>query len=146
MSGGSFNYVSICEPEDLLSGGHDDDVEALAADLRSLGWADDAADATEAALAQLRAANARWREAPLAGLRDLWKALEWWRSGDWGEDRLRERLGEWRAGRDGTTPEGDLVQVVAQALLRASEEDSDYAREDDFERMARAAIAAVRAS
>ena len=101
MSGGSFNYLCDARDlEDLMAKRHDlsDMVDALA----HLGYAADAAQETASLLAQIRAANAR-AEASTERLRDVWKAVEWWKSGDRDEDAVKEALDKYRGEISGST-------------------------------------------
>lgn len=94
MSGGSYNY--LCHAWDLdklLEQEHD--LQAMAARLAGLGWAKDAARETEELLVLLR----QWQVAAdvrVERLKDVWKAVEWWDSCDWSEDRVRSALAEYR--------------------------------------------------
>jgi hypothetical protein len=94
VSGGSFNY--LCHTWDLSDiidkmGSLEEMSQALAA----LGYAQDAARETEELLVILR----QWEvqtTVRLDRLRDVWQAMEWWRSCDWGETQFREALAEYR--------------------------------------------------
>lgn len=94
MSGGSFNY--LCHTFDL-----DDlidkrgSLEAMATELAGLGYAQDAARETEELLVMLRQWEVR-ATVRVERLRGVWKAVEWWRSSDYGEDQVREALAEYR--------------------------------------------------
>lgn len=82
MSGGSFNYLYTT---DMLA--HEHDLRDMRDALADAG-AKDAADATDAIL--------KAAEVP-DPLRDLWHAMEWWRSADYAENQFREALDEYRA-------------------------------------------------
>lgn len=94
MSGGSFNYLChTWDLPDLIT--KQSDLEDMSKALAALGYAKDAARETEELLVILR----QWEVQAgvrLDRLRDVWKAMEWWRSCDWGEDDLREALAEYR--------------------------------------------------
>ena len=94
MSGGSFNY--LCHTWDL-NGLIDKcgDLEAMASELSGLGYAQDAARETEELVVMLRQWEVR-ATVRIERLREVWKAVEWWRSCDYGEDRVREALAEYR--------------------------------------------------
>lgn len=97
MSGGSYNYLcAYRELEGLLE--HQGDLEEMADRLAGLGYAEDAARETQELLVQLRQwkVRAEVRAERLAG---VWKAVEWWDSADWGEDRVKEALAEYRGER-----------------------------------------------
>jgi hypothetical protein len=84
VSGGSHNYLYSA---DLSWNSRNDDLEAMAARLEELG-VPDAAEQTRALLAP---------ELPQSSpLRDLWHAVEWTDSGDWGDDQLAEAVASWR--------------------------------------------------
>lgn len=94
MSGGSFNY--LCHtwdlPELVTKQG---DLADMAQALAALGYAKDAARETEELLVILR----QWEVQAgvrLDRLREVWKAMEWWRSCDWGEDQFKGALAEYR--------------------------------------------------
>lgn len=94
MSGGAFNYLCYeNDLEGLLGKVHDlsDMTDALA----HLGYAADAAQETASLLAHIRATNARV-EASSRRLTEVWKAMEWWKSCDWGEDAVRQALADYR--------------------------------------------------
>lgn len=94
MSGGSYNYLCHTWDLDKLLQ-HESDLEAMSARLAGLGYATDAARETEELILLLR----QWRnraDTRLDRLRDVWKAVEWWDSCDWGEDQVREALVEYR--------------------------------------------------
>lgn len=56
---------------------------------------EDAAKETYSLLVQLRQWETR-ADVHMERLRAVWKAVEWWDSGDWGEDDVREALAEYR--------------------------------------------------
>jgi hypothetical protein len=82
MSGGSFNYICFKETIDELSG-YDEDIIAMSNALHALGYAWPAVE-TERILAIIERANEEVRmileDKKLA---QLWKAVEWYHSGDW---------------------------------------------------------------
>lgn len=91
MSGGSFNY--LCYADDRRDGGWAaalEDMRDMAKALREAGAAD-AADGTDAVVA----AYERIAHEQCEPLRGVWKALEWYRSGDWGPEALRDALREY---------------------------------------------------
>ena len=89
MSGGSFNY--LCYAEDLSD--RVGSIEDMARHLEEYLGAEDAAVATRGVVAKLKQAN---DSADV--LREVWKAVEWWQSGDWAKDQAAEALAEWRCG------------------------------------------------
>ena len=94
MSGGSFNYLChTWDLGDLVS--KMGDLEAMSQAIASVGYAQDAARETEELLVILR----QWEVQAgvrLERLREVWKAMEWWRSCDYSEDQFREALAEYR--------------------------------------------------
>jgi len=82
VSGGSYNY--LCYHSDSLSE-HRADLASMADRLEGLPWKPDAAVATRRCLALIEEAQ-RLAES----LSHAWHAIEWWDSGDWGEDAARE--------------------------------------------------------
>lgn len=93
MSGGSYNYLFIKQADELF--GDDNDLERMADRLAGLGWADDAAKDTYDLLAVLRTQTVRV-DAARDRLRDLFQAVEWWDSGDSGEEGVRQALASYR--------------------------------------------------
>lgn len=93
MSGGSFNYLCYAELPDLLN--RDWDIQSMADELAKLGYAKDAAKETMDLLLDLRSAVNRL-ETRKEHISDVWKALEWWHSGDWSEESFKEELEKWR--------------------------------------------------
>lgn len=94
MSGGSYNYLCSKDAAELLSG-HHSDLREMADTLASLGYAKDAAVETEELLLMLRQFDIRI-QTRVDRLRGVWKAVEWWKSGDWGEDDVHETLAKYR--------------------------------------------------
>jgi hypothetical protein len=96
MSGGSYNYLGlICYDDlgELLA--KEGDLRDMADRLAGLGYAEDAARETEELLTMLRQWKTR-AEVRVRRLNDVWHAVEWWDSADWGEDRVREALAKYR--------------------------------------------------
>ncbi len=93
MSGGSFEYLcyknfsEIVERTDLL--------QEMADELAKLGYANDAAKETQRLLNDIRKMENRI-DVHLESLKEVWKAMEWWKSCDWGEDSLKEALMAYR--------------------------------------------------
>jgi hypothetical protein len=94
VSGGSYNYLCWTDdlPELLDRAGNLDEMSKR---LAGLGYAADAARETEELLLLLRQFHNR-AMARVERLSGVWKAVEWWDSGDWGEGRLREALAKYR--------------------------------------------------
>ena len=97
MSGGSFNYLFSADSASQL-GGKEEDLERMAETLAKLGYAPDAAQETFELLLELRAFDARLK-AHHSRLWAVWRAVERWRSGDSGEDFVKEMLALYRSAR-----------------------------------------------
>jgi hypothetical protein len=80
MSGGSFNYLYGQDPYNEY------DLKSMAEDLRKRGMYE-ASEAT-IALIQQRASEE---------LAELWQAVEWHRSNDWGEAEVARAFVKWEA-------------------------------------------------
>jgi Zn-dependent oligopeptidase len=92
MSGGSYEYLCWTQPGDLLH--KTDQLEAMVERLDGLPYAREAANQTREVLQEVRGfieEMDRHRE-DLAG---VWKAVEWWDSGDSSEDDAREAIAEY---------------------------------------------------
>jgi hypothetical protein len=94
MSGGSFNYLHSKFPEDLMVSGQSDLGDMIDA-LAVLGYAKDAAVESAGVLADICACQVRL-EAKLRRLEGVWKAMEWWQSGDWSENVFKRALADYR--------------------------------------------------
>lgn len=95
MSGGSYNYVSCKETDELLSGHYNEDLEEMAKALWKLGYADDAAIETDSLIRTIQQCYDRI-ESCKNRLSNVWHALEWWESGDSSETELIKSLFEYR--------------------------------------------------
>ena len=93
MSGGSYDYLCLKDSDTLLEMKHQ--IEAMSARLAGLGYAEDAALETEDVLLTVRQFENRM-QARIDRLRDVWRAVEWWDSGDSGEDSVKAALEEYR--------------------------------------------------
>lgn len=87
MSGGSFNYASVAGID-----GPSQDHYDLVAEARSTPGCEAVAEEAAAILRDWAALDARW-----TALRPVLKAIEWCRSGDWGEDDVAEALAKYNA-------------------------------------------------
>ena len=81
MSGGSFDY--LCHADELPP----ETLERMAEELDALA-AEGVPGAAEAAEETRRYIAPEW-ESPI---RQVWRAVEWWRSGDWGRNKIRQAL------------------------------------------------------
>lgn len=88
MSGGSYNYLAthVTGLED-----RSDDIVRMAARLDGLGYATEAAAETRKVLEILDEA-----EKVAQRLYDVWHAVEWWDSGDSGEEQVRKAVSEFQ--------------------------------------------------
>lgn len=93
MSGGSYDYLFVKDPEQLLQ--MQETIQNMADRLAGLGYAKDAALETQQLLLTLRQFENRIR-AIADRLSDVWKAVEWWDSNDSGEDGVIHALAEYR--------------------------------------------------
>lgn len=93
MSGGSYDYLCYKDALQLLD--YEGPLSAMANRLTGLGYAQEAAQETSELLSivqrtlkdiQIRAGH----------LRNVWQAVEWWDSGDWDEDGVKQALAEYR--------------------------------------------------
>ena len=97
MSGGSHDYLCnafelwdlISKPEGITR------LAEMADDLAELGYAKDAAIETQRILQKIRAMEVQWQVAN-GRMRGVWKALEWWHSGDRSEECFKEALSKYR--------------------------------------------------
>ena len=93
MSGGSYNYLCNRMADEILQ--IEGDIENMTERLASLGYAKDAAKETALLLARMRTFEV-YVETAMERLRDVWKAVEWWDSADWGEDEVKQALEKYR--------------------------------------------------
>lgn len=94
MSGGSFNYLYVKGLSDLLLA-DPSDLDRMAEELEDLGFlAKPVADRTRALQERIIEVD-REVNAEIEALAPMWKAVEWWRSMDWGKDQVMVALGEW---------------------------------------------------
>lgn len=99
MSGGSYNYASLTEAHELQE--HAYELGCIRDRLAGLGYAQDAAAETEELLVLLRQFEVR-AGVRIKRLAQVWRAVEWWDSGDKGEDDVREALCAYRG--EGSAP------------------------------------------
>lgn len=92
MSGSSYDYLFTKDLREVDL----DMLEAMAARLDELGYRD-LASATRAAAVRVVAAM-DWYESRRRNLQDVWKAVEWLDSGDWGPEQVEATVARWRAG------------------------------------------------
>lgn len=95
MSGGSYNYLCHKDSSQLLSGEADEDLQEMADSLAELKYANDAAQETQDLLLTIRQSRNRI-ESSRKRLEAIWHSLEWWISGDSGEDEFKKSLERYR--------------------------------------------------
>lgn len=93
MSGGSYNYL-FCKDSDQLVN-EESTIQEMADRLASLGYAEDAARETTELLLMIRQARVRI-DTRARRLSQVWQSVEWWDSGDGGEDGLAKALAQYR--------------------------------------------------
>lgn len=96
MSGGSYNYLCLAAGNQQL-GDHRGDLRAMVERLEQL-----ARDGVPGAGLAAQRSRSVERHLQLADrlaetLEDVWHAVEWRDSADWGEDQMREALAKWQA-------------------------------------------------
>lgn len=103
MSGGSYDYLyTRARP----LGDQRNDLERMAIRLEGLPWAAQAAAATRRCLTAIDDA-----ERLAESLYDVWHAIEWWDSGDWGEERARQNVEGYQI------PDGKVAEDVLYRLV-----------------------------
>lgn len=112
MSGGSFDYLFIVESEALP--GRLDDLKEMASAL-TLGGAHDAAEETEKLVRMIEHFQ-RQAAVRLRALSDIWKAMEWLRSGDTSSEQFQKALAKYR----GEPEDQGLIQVSCDCDPAAS--------------------------
>ena len=97
MSGGSFNYLcmAVDHDEPLSIARKLEDIKDMRDALMSEG-ATDAAEATGEIVSMIERFFDEL-ESKASKLSPLWRAMEWYCSGDWGKDRLEDALEKWRS-------------------------------------------------
>lgn len=93
MSGGSYNYLCFVDIDDIFN--REFDLSTMRDRLAGLGYAQDAAAETEDLILILRQVRVRL-QARIDRLEGVWRAVEWWDSGDSGEEALMQELNRYR--------------------------------------------------
>lgn len=104
MSGGSYEYLCFKDSRDILDA--EEQLQQMADRLAKLGYASDAAKETEDTLLLIRQFRNRL-DARIERLSGVWKGIEWWDSGDRGEEEFKRDLAEYR-GEDSDAPDQKL--------------------------------------
>lgn len=93
MSGGSYGYLYAKDADALFA--DPSELQEMTDRLAGLDWAADAAADAADLVAIIRTQKARV-DAAMRRLADVFHAVEWWDSNDWGEDQVRAVLAEYR--------------------------------------------------
>ena len=96
MSGGSWNYLYTKEIDDLMQYSNIETLEEMADYLNQNGYEDVAKD-TMRLVEYIKSAKIRV-ETLFEMLSPVFKAVEWYCSGDWGKDRVGKAIEEYRNG------------------------------------------------
>jgi len=94
MSGGSYSYLCYKDADQILE--HLSELEDMRDRLAELEYAADAAQETAELILIINQFFVRAGEV-IDRLAPVWKAVEWWDSGDSGEDNLKKTLVEYGA-------------------------------------------------
>lgn len=97
MSGGSFDYLYIKDAHRVVDS--ESDVQQMYDWLKDHGYAD-AMLHTGLVLQAIQLLDQR-----IDRMRDVWQAVEWCCSSDWGEDQVKEAIDKWRDSLLASTPE-----------------------------------------
>jgi hypothetical protein len=99
MSGGSYNYLcNAWDLPDLIE--HRTELKEMADRLTDLGHVD-AAKETAALLLEINRAEV-WALARAERLSEVWRAVEWHDSSDWGADAIDKALDKYRGAEEAT--------------------------------------------
>lgn len=111
MSGGSFDYLCYVDAEEI--GRRLGAVEDMASALEDV--CPEAAAATREIADQVRGVQPK-----VDALKDLWHAVEWWHSGDYGRDQAEDAVAKYRAARAVSEPglSPAMQDALAAALAR----------------------------
>lgn len=93
MSGGSYNYLFTKDAHDIMA--YDGELSDMCDRLAGLGYADDVAREATELLLVTRQSRVRI-ESIQKRISDVFHAVEWWDSGDGGEDTLAKALARYR--------------------------------------------------
>jgi hypothetical protein len=92
MSGGSYNYICYADIEGLLQ--NEDQIESMAEQLSLLGHREAAKETLEIFNDLVESRNRI--EAKKERLESVWRAVEWWASGDSGQEGVNKALAQYR--------------------------------------------------
>lgn len=94
LSGGSFNYLCYKDVPDLMNPSSISELESMALYLMNIGYEDIAKD-TKRLIEYIKSASLTI-EVLSQQLNDVFHAVEWYESGDWGRDGCIEELEKYR--------------------------------------------------
>lgn len=97
MSGGSWNYLYCKDIDELMNGSSTELLQDMVDRLNSAGFKDVAKD-TQRLVEYIKSASIRI-ETLFEALSPVFKAVEWYSSGDWGKDRVGKAIEEYRNGK-----------------------------------------------
>ena len=97
MSGGSWNYLFCKDIDELMNGSSTELLQDMVDRLNSAGFKDVAKD-TQRLVEYIKSASIRI-ETLFETLSPVFKAVEWFDSGDWGKDRVDKAIEEYRNGK-----------------------------------------------
>lgn len=93
MSGGSYDYLHVRDSDEILN--YERKLSEMIDRLAGLGYAEDAAKESAELLLIMRQYSVR-ASVIMQRLSEVWHAVEWWDSGDSGEDDVKEALKRYR--------------------------------------------------
>ena len=100
MSGGSWNYLFCKDIDELMNGSSTELLQDMVDRLNSAGFKDVAKD-TQRLVEYIKSASIRI-ETLFETLSPVFKAVEWFDSGDWGEETLNNEILKYRNARLGS--------------------------------------------
>lgn len=137
MSGGSWNYLYSKDIEELMNDSTIELLQDMSDRLVALGYTDVAQD-TQRLTEYIKSANIRI-ETLFEMLSPIFKAVEWFDSGDWGEETLNNEVLKYRKSnfdsyskaiddfvelyKSKTAMENELVDKIAEQLKGAKQND-----------------------
>lgn len=135
MSGGSWNYLFCKDIDELMNGSSTELLQDMVDRLNSAGFKDVAKD-TQRLVEYIKSASIRI-ETLFETLSPVFKAVEWFDSGDWGEETLNNEVLKYRKSnidsynkavddfvelyKSKTTMENKLVDEIAEQLKGAKQ-------------------------
>lgn len=116
MSGGSWNYLFCKDIDELMNGSSTELLQDMVDRLNSAGFKDAAKD-TQRLVEYIKSASIRI-ETLFETLSPVFKAVEWFDSGDWGEETLNNEILKYRNARLDSYNKAvdDFVKVVKNII------------------------------